>query len=119
VSTLPAPNWRCATSVPEYDPNSQVVPWTVKLPGAVDPVSNWRKTVRPSASDYKPFRDEAYWIRYNERFVSTINPMDSNISSTLTLRRQDAALDQLNVAGSDSTDIMQAPPAKKLSSSVI
>jgi hypothetical protein len=21
----------------EYDPNSQVVPWTVKLPGAVDP----------------------------------------------------------------------------------
>jgi hypothetical protein len=51
-------------------------------------------------------------LDYNERFVSTINPMDSNISSTLTLRRQDAALDQLNVAGSDSTDIMQAPPAK-------
>jgi hypothetical protein len=37
VSTLPAPNWRYNDfRTKEYDPNSQVVPWTVKLPGAVD-----------------------------------------------------------------------------------
>jgi hypothetical protein len=79
----------------EYDPNSQVVPWTVKLPGAVDPVSNWRKTVRPSASDYKPFKDEAYWIRYNRTLCvhDQSHGLEHLIDPDYVVK--DAALDQL------------------------
>jgi hypothetical protein len=75
------------------------------------PVSNWRKTVRPSAADYKPFKDEAYWIRYNERFVSTIQShgLEHLIDPDYVVK--DAALDQLQRCWLYKIlqDIMQAP----------
>jgi hypothetical protein len=48
------------------------------------------------------------------------SPMDSNISSTLTYVVKDAALDQLNVAGSTRFyKTLCKRPLRKLSSSVI
>jgi hypothetical protein len=44
----------------EYDPNSQVVPWTVKLPGAVDLLATGARRRSTKCPDYKPFKDEAY-----------------------------------------------------------
>ena len=35
-------------------------------------LDKWNRTIRPSPSDYKEFKDEAYWIRAKERFTTTI-----------------------------------------------
>ena len=55
-----------------YDPNAQVVPWKVKLPGENDALSNWMRTIKPTPSDYKDFKEDAKWIAFKERFLTTL-----------------------------------------------
>jgi hypothetical protein len=76
------------------------------------PVSNWRKTVRPSASDYKPFRTKPIGF-VTTAAVSTIQShgLEHLIDPDYVVK--DAALDQLNAA-KILQDIMQAPPAKAI-----
>jgi hypothetical protein len=76
------------TSVPRNTiPTAKLYSWTVKLPGAVDPVSNWRKTVRPCLG-LQTIQGRSL-LDSLQRTLCVHDPvcMDSNISSTLTIRQ--------------------------------
>ena len=60
--------------VSKYDPKRGIVPYNVSeatSSGNTD-LDYWKKGVKPTASSYKEFRDEAYWFRAKERFKTTL-----------------------------------------------
>jgi hypothetical protein len=83
----------------EYDPNSQVVPWTVKLPGAVDPLATGARLFDqvPRTTNHSRTKPIGFVTTH---FVSTIQShgLEHLIDPDYVVK--DAALDQLNVAGS-------------------
>ncbi len=56
-----------------WDPEEPLRAWNSlkRAPKLEDEVANWRKSVRPSRSDYKEFRDEAYWQQTKEKIEAT------------------------------------------------
>jgi hypothetical protein len=52
-----------------------------KLGLAETTLSSWKKNIKISPMDYKPFKDEA-WIRFKERFITTIESHGLDISLT-------------------------------------
>ena len=60
-----------------YDPTNPIIPWMNPLPAskvtqAEKDVNDWARIVKPSKSDYKELKDEAYWIQWLETFCTTI-----------------------------------------------
>ena len=57
-----------------YNPNQDIVPWNAASNNTnVDEVAAWNKTVKPTRSDYKTFKDPANWTRYKESIVTTLD----------------------------------------------
>ncbi len=54
-----------------YNPTVPIIPWNVGDPDSTE-VQQWKKTVKPSKSDYKEFRDENYWTKSKELFECTL-----------------------------------------------
>ena len=54
-----------------YDPMKEIVPWALAQ-GKSEGLSNWSKSVRPSAREYKTFRETANWVQYKEDFMVTL-----------------------------------------------
>ncbi|CAB9530239.1 hypothetical protein SEMRO_2800_G337380.1 [Seminavis robusta] len=57
-----------------WHPSAEVVPWlTTRAPVSAEAeIEYWNKTVKISCSDYKEFRDEAYWHKWSEDFLLTV-----------------------------------------------
>ncbi|CAB9525027.1 hypothetical protein SEMRO_1618_G286450.1 [Seminavis robusta] len=57
-----------------WDPSAEVVPWlTTRAPVSAEAeIEHWNKTVKISRSDYKEFRDEAFWHKWSEDFLLTV-----------------------------------------------
>jgi hypothetical protein len=106
-------------SAQEYDPNSQVVPWTVKLPGRSSiPLVTGARSAWSSAADYKPFKDclvpvSRWTLCVHDQSPWTRTFIDPDYSSSQT------QLDQLQRCWFHKIlqDIMQA--SLQLTSSVI
>jgi hypothetical protein len=88
----------------EYDPNSQVVP-DGQTARRSRPLATGARLFDQCA-DYKPFKDEAYWIRYSR--LCSRSSLDSNISSTLTTSSGLGSTPTLRLY-KILQDIMQAP----------
>ena len=60
----------------EFDPKIGIVPFNLDLPQAASTsdkeIEGWKRTIKPTATSYKEFRDEAFWPRAKERFETTI-----------------------------------------------
>ncbi|CAB9531582.1 Retrotransposon protein [Seminavis robusta] len=53
---------------------TEVVPWlSTRAPVSAEAeIEHWNKTVKISRSDYKEFRDEAFWHKWSEHFLLTV-----------------------------------------------
>ena len=64
-----------AYRVAEYDPNVPIKPWSTKAglsaTSPTEALNSWNRAVRPSASDFKLFKDETIWSRYKEEFTTS------------------------------------------------
>jgi len=55
----------------EYDPTKEITPWGLAIynnKGLLD----WNKLVKPSARDFKPFREANGWVDYKDVFMITL-----------------------------------------------
>ena len=62
-----------------WEPHAEIVPWNSSsriarpvLTQEERDLATWDKNNRPTRSDYKEFRDEAYWFKYKETFQTTL-----------------------------------------------
>jgi len=55
----------------EYDPIKEIIPWGLAL-SKNEGLSNWNKLVKPSARDFKPFREANNWVDFKDRFMITL-----------------------------------------------
>ena len=54
-----------------HDPAQPIVPrW--KMTAKSEGLSNWNKSIKPNARDFKPFREMKLWIEYEESFLITL-----------------------------------------------
>jgi len=53
------------------NPTQEIVPWGLRA-SKNKSLSNWNKMVKPSARDYKPFREANNWVEYKDGFVVTL-----------------------------------------------
>ena len=58
--------------ISQYNQNRPITPWNQTEETADAELSVWKKNARPSRSDYMEFKDDAYWTRYKEHFLTTI-----------------------------------------------
>jgi len=54
-----------------YDPTQPIVPWW-KMTAKSEELSNWNKSIKPNARDFKPFREMNLWIEHKESFLVTL-----------------------------------------------
>ena len=54
-----------------YDPSKPIVPWTLMTANS-EGLANWNKSVKPSAREFKPFRESTNWVDYKESFIVTL-----------------------------------------------
>ena len=54
-----------------YDPSKPIVPWTLMTANS-EGLSNWNKSVKPSAREFKTFRESTNWVDYKESFIVTL-----------------------------------------------
>jgi len=54
-----------------YDPTQPIVPWW-KMTAKSEGLSNWNKSIKPNARDFKPFREMNLWTEYKESFLITL-----------------------------------------------
>ena len=63
--------------ISEYVPGAPLSVWTTPTPGSkrdssgTDAVATWKKSIKPTASAYKEFKDAAYFSIWKEKFKST------------------------------------------------
>jgi len=50
------------------DPAQPIVPWW-KMTAKSEGLSNWNKSTKPNARDFKPFREMNLWIEHEESFL--------------------------------------------------
>jgi len=61
--------------ISKYEPGKELVLWgnLVKRDGPISRErENWRKTTKPSKSDYPTFKDELYWKPFYDSFTTTL-----------------------------------------------
>jgi len=51
-----------------HDPAQPIVPWW-KMTAKSEGLSNWNKSIKPNARDFKPFREMNLWIEHKESFL--------------------------------------------------
>jgi len=101
-----------------YDPEAPIKPWkkTTTDTSESDAMDRWQRTVKPSKSDYKEFRDETTWIRAKEKFITTLESHNLehlvNEHHVVTNGPLDTA--QKKWLFKVLQDIMQAPIAKSI-----
>ena len=49
-----------------------IVPYSSPIPGDQNRLSEWNKSVKISAQDFKVFKDEAHWHKWRERTTTTL-----------------------------------------------
>ena len=54
-----------------YDPTRPIVLWW-NVSAKNEGLSNWNKSIKPNARDFKPFRDGTLWVEYKEIFMITL-----------------------------------------------
>ena len=54
-----------------HNPTQEIVPWAIRA-SKNESLSNWNKMVKPSARDYKPFREANNWVDYKDGFLVTL-----------------------------------------------
>ena len=54
-----------------YDPTQPIVPWW-NVSAKNEGLSNWNKSIKPNARDFKPFRDSTVWVEHKEIFMITL-----------------------------------------------
>ena len=60
-----------------YVPHDKITPWRVAAPRSSNPeLTAWKKSVKLSKSDFTPFKDEVYWVRWKKSFLSTLESQD-------------------------------------------
>ena len=71
-----------------YDPEAPIKPWkkTTTDTSESDAMDRWQRTVKPSKSDYKEFRDETTWIRAKEKFITTLESLMGASGSYIVIR---------------------------------
>jgi len=52
----------------EYDPTKEITPWGLAISHNKG-LSDWNKLVKPSARDFKPFREANNWVDYKDVFL--------------------------------------------------
>jgi len=65
--------WNCRNS--EHDPAEEITPWGLAASdnkGLLD----WNKLVKPSARDFKPFREANGWVDHKDVFVIALEPQN-------------------------------------------
>ena len=99
-----------------YNPNEPLVPWTLKAPSEVNAENNWMKTVRPSAKDYRNFKDENSWLQAKESFEATIEAhgLDHLIDTNFIVTDERTDLIQRKWLYKVLQDTMDAPMAKQI-----
>jgi len=55
----------------EYDPTKEITPWGLAI-SSNKGLSDWNKLVKPSARDFKPFREANGWVDYKDVFMITL-----------------------------------------------
>ena len=60
-----------------YNPNSEIVPWNL-MKEKNEGIANWNKTMKPTAKDYRPFREANNWVEYKEGFLVTLDAQNLN-----------------------------------------
>jgi len=55
----------------EYDPTKDITPWGLAISNNKG-LTDWNKLVKPSAQDFKPYREANSWLDYKEVFMITL-----------------------------------------------
>jgi len=55
----------------EYDPTKEITPWGLAVSHNKG-LADWNKLVKPSARDFKPFREANNWVDYKDAFLITL-----------------------------------------------
>ena len=55
-----------------YDPNKPIIPWAL-MTTHNDLLSNWNKSIKPNARDFKPFREANNWLEHKLSFQITLD----------------------------------------------
>ena len=55
-----------------YNPHNPIIPWTLPDGKAQNELDNWNRSIKKSTSDFKEFKDPAYFLPYKEDFESTL-----------------------------------------------
>ncbi len=58
-----------------YCHTEDIIPWRREMPKsktATTDLQNWQRTIKPSRSDFKEFRDEATWSKSKAKILSTL-----------------------------------------------
>ena len=101
-----------------FDPKRGIVPYRVSEAsntGNTD-LDSWKKTVKPNASAFKEFRDEAFWFRAKERFETTLKSQNlfHLVEPTHRVINRDLDEAQRGWLYKVMQDTMICPPAKAI-----
>jgi len=55
----------------EYNPTKEIIPWGLAL-SKNEGLSNWNKMVKPSARNFKTFREANNWVDFKDGFMITL-----------------------------------------------
>ncbi len=55
-----------------YDHTDPIKPWNYNPIENRNTLSHWLKNTKPTKSDFKEFKDDAYWNRWQERFITSL-----------------------------------------------
>lgn len=106
--------------VSEYNPEDPIVPWKIVLKNKQKEtskgLSEWKKSVKISRADHKEFRDETLWIRYKERFLTTLESQGLEHLIDKSFKIEDHSLDSAQSCWLYKVlqDCMVAPMAKSI-----
>ena len=104
--------------VSSFDPKRGIVPFRVSEASSTgnSDLDSWKKTVKPNASAFKEFRDEAFWFRAKERFETTLKSQNLFHLIQLAFRVINRDLDEAQRGWLYKVmqDTMLCPPAKAI-----
>ena len=106
------------------DPSKPIIPWQVlksNLEAAAtkslnDDLTNWKKSIKPNRSEFKEFKDDAYWPRHKKHFTETLEAqgLAHTIDETFTPTNNDLDESQLKWTYKTMKDTLVAPKAKTI-----
>ena len=104
-----------AFRVSKFQPDASVVPFTVYRP-TTTALEAWQKSIKPNRSEFKVFKDELYWNRAKEQFVTAITSQGLAHLIDPNYKVVDKELDksQCDWLYQGLVDIMQHPAGKAI-----